>query len=258
MKHLVVAVSLDSSLELLASYADIVILDKDPAIKANKLYDTLYIRSHFSQPSMSPQAFRNEIEKLVESTMRTNQNVKFIDNMSTVDEIVAFEDKWLQYETFGTFMPRTELYTETVVSSSFLRPVYKMRLSSRGTGVTWDAGKVPNSSAEWIIQESLDIQEELRVYVIRQKPYPVAAVKHSMSDSRTAQSFDTRLLTPDEAEYALNVMRRAPELDMVGIDMARTANGELKVLEVNRSPGFAKFHELTGFNLAQELYEPVN
>lgn len=52
-------------------------------------------------------------------------------------------------------------------------------------------------------------------------------------------------------------MAKAPELDIAGIDVARTTKGKLIAIEINRSPGFAKFYELTGFNLADQLYKIV-
>ncbi|RYX79065.1 hypothetical protein EON76_04130 [bacterium] len=45
---------------------------------------------------------------------------------------------------------------------------------------------------------------------------------------------------------------------MAGIDIVRTAYGKLVLLEVNRSPGFAKFYDLTGINLADRLYEELS
>ncbi len=255
MKNLVIAVSPDSSLELLGAYADVVVLDKEQIKASDTFYDTVYIRSHFSQPSTLPQNFRSKIDLLVESAKRVNPDVKFIDGMDSVDAIVAFEDKWHQYEIFSEFMPRTELYDTDTDTASFTRPVYKNRLSSRGSGVTWDKNKVDDSPQNWIIQESLVIAEELRVYIILGEVYPVGAVKQSMTEGIKAQGTSSRALTQDEIEFASRLMRQAPDLDIVGIDMARTTDKSLLLIEVNRSPGFAKFYELTGFNLATELYK---
>ncbi|MGV9001821.1 MAG: ATP-grasp domain-containing protein [Candidatus Saccharimonadaceae bacterium] len=257
MKNLVIAVSPDSSLELLHHFADIVLLDKDLILGSSIFYDTVYIRSHFSEPSTLPQNFRSEIDTLVQSAREVNPGVKFIDSMDTVDEIVTFEDKWHQYTKFQKFMPPTQLYNDSLDISRFVRPVYKKRLSSRGNGVTWDRQKVVNSSDDWIIQESLDIQEELRVYVIYGEVYPIGAVKQSMTEGEKAQGVTYRTLTKDETKFSLGLMEQAPGLDIVGIDIARTIDGKLKLMEVNRSPGFAKFKELTNVNLADLLYGKI-
>ncbi len=253
MKNLVIAVSPDSSLELLSNFADIIVLDKDVIEPIETPYNTVYIRSHFSQESTLPQNFRNEIDSIVQQVKAINPDVTFIDDMDNVDSIVAFEDKWLQYKTFGEFMPRTVLY-DGVDVSSFVRPVYKKRLSSRGTGVTWNAGNVVGSAEDWLVQESINIQEELRIYIIYGEIYPVGAVKQSMTEGNKAQGTSSRALNQDEIEFSSNLIKKAPTLDIVGIDIARTDSGELKLMEVNRSPGFAKFYDLTGFNLADKLY----
>lgn len=255
MKHLVISVSSDSSLDLLSPYADILVLDDNESEFNNAVYETVYIRSHFSHPSLMPQNFRDEIDTLVKQAQDTNPAVRFIDSMDTVDSIVAFEDKWLQYKAFSKFMSRTELYTNELGSESFKRPIYKNRLSSRGSGITWDKAKVIESSAGWIIQETLDIQEELRIYIIFGEVYPYGAVKQSMTEGNKAEGINSRALTQDEIEFSSSLVKEASHLDMVGIDIARTADGTLKLIEVNRSPGFAKFYELTRVNLAQNLYE---
>lgn len=257
MKNLVIAVSPDSSLELLGSYADIIILDKDPPSNNMTVYDTVYIRSHFSQPSTLPQKFRSEIDNLVQRAKNLNPEVKFIDNMDNVDTIVDFEDKWLQYKSFGEFMPRTELFDDNVNISSFVRPVFKERLSSRGQGVTWDKEMATPSTQGWIIQESLDISEELRIYVICGEVYPVGVVRQNMTSQQNTQAIDSRKLMHDEIDFSSNVISRFSGLDLIGLDIARTSDGRLGLMEVNRSPGFAKFGQLTGVDLASMLYRKV-
>ena len=255
MKNLVIAVSPDSSLELLQPFADILVLDKRLIDYGDKFYETVYIRSHFSQQSTSPENFRNEIDRIVQQVKAKNLNVKFIDNVDNVDTIVAFEDKWLQYVTFAKFMPRTEIYSNNISTSSFVRPVFKNRLSSRGSGVTWDKDKVSRLRSDWIVQESLEIQEELRVYIIRDEVYPVGVVKQSMTEGSKAQGLSSRSLRYDEISFLTNIIKQVPKLEFVGIDIARSTNGGLNLIEVNRSPGFARFFDLTGVNLAHQLYK---
>lgn len=254
MKNLVIAVSPDSSLELLGAFADIIVLDKDSLPADMPYYDTLYIRSHFGQASTLPQVFRTEIDQLVHQAKQSNPTIKFIDDTYTVDTILAVEDKWLQHKTFGDFMPRTELLTDEFDTSHFERPIFKQRLSSHGNGVTWDIKKVTQPTEEWLIQESLNIIEELRVYIIHGKVYPIGAVRQSKTMNQNTQAVDSRHLTQEEIAFSFNIGKQSPTMDIIGIDIARTSDGKLYLMEVNRSPGFGVFAKLTGINLASFLY----
>lgn len=258
MKHLVIGVSKESSLDLLGLFADVVRLDSNLSDFKPSFYDTTYIRSHFSEPSLTPEYFRTEITEIIESVISVNPNAIFIDGMDTVDAIMAFEDKWLQYLTFSSFMPRTEEYDERVDASSFTRPVFKRRLSSNGSGVTWSQEKAVRSNGEWIIQETLDVEDELRVYVLNGSVYPIGTVRESMTEEHKVHGIDSRTLTSDELDFSSRVASLVPDINFIGLDIARSPQGKLSVIEVNRSPGFAKFEELTGFNLASVLYDNLN
>lgn len=255
MKHLVIAVSLDSSLELLGSFADVITLDKNYSLDSTDIFETVYIRSHFSTPSLQPQVFRGEIEELTQLAKSFNPRVKFIDNMDDVNVIVAFEDKWLQYNSFGDFMPQTLLCGDDADISLLKHPIFKKRLSSRGSGVTWRGEQTVISSESWVAQETLDIKEELRVYAVCKEVCAIGTIRQHMTAAKSTQAVAVRELSPDEIEFSKAIVDRVPGLDLVGLDIARTSEGELKLMEVNRSPGFAKFNELSGINLAKVLYE---
>lgn len=254
MKHLVVAVSPDSSLELLGSFADIIVLDKEQLPANMPHYDTLYIRSHFGQPTLLPQNFRTEIEIIVQQAKQKNPDIKFIDNADTVDKILAAEDKWQQYETFSDFMPKTQLLNDELITTSFKRPVFKNRLSSRGNGVTWNREEITSFTGDWIIQESINIAEELRIYVICSEVYPTGAVRQSKTSEQSTQAVDSRHLTQNEIDFSLRIARQTTGMDIIGLDIARSLDGRLYLMEANRSPGFATFAKLTGVNLAGLLY----
>lgn len=258
MKNLVVTVSPDSSIELLMPYSDVIVLDKDLIPEDIEAYNTLYIRSHFGQSSMMPQNFRSEINTIVQRVKYIQPKLILVDGIDNVDAILAFEDKWLQYGTFSKFMPRTEVYDGKVDVSNYNRPIFKKRLSSRGKGVTWDESIADVSTGEWLIQESITIAEELRIYVICGEVHPVCAIKSSMTENGRSRSVDCRDLTQGELDFSLSIYNQSPELDFIGIDVARTSDGALNLMEVNRSPGFAKFEQLTGVNLANILYDKLN
>ena len=254
MKHLVISVSPDSSLSLLGKFADLILLDKQATTEVTLSYDSLYIRSHFSKAETMPQLFHNEIKDLVKHAQRLNPKITFVDQIDAVDEIVAFEDKWNQYQLFSNLMPNTELFASANISS-FKRPIYKNRLSSRGNGVTWNVSDAAKIKSDWIVQESIDIKEELRIYVIKGIVYPIGAVRDSMTESQKAQVVNSRKLGDDEIEFALEVAKLAPKMDFIGLDIAKTHDGHIYLMEVNRSPGFKAFEEVSHVNLASILYE---
>lgn len=258
MKHLVITVSPDSSIELLKVFADVIVLDKDPLPSKIPYYETIYIRSHFGQDATLPQAFRKEIEDVVKRAKIENPSIKFIDGTDTVDKILSAEDKWLQYESFGDLMPRTVLFNQKENVLDFKRPVFKNRFSSHGNGVTWEMKNVTDPTNSWVIQESLDISEELRVYIINRQVYPIGAIRQSKNQDQNTQAIDSRHLAQSEIAFSEKVTKHARRMDIMGIDIARTADGKLYLMEVNRSPGFGKFNELTGINLASSLYYGEN
>lgn len=254
MKNLVITVSSESSIGLLKDFADVIVLDKEPLSSNIPDYETLYIRSHFGQDATLPQVFSKEIENIVERAKAENPNIKFIDGTDTIEKILSAEDKWLQYESFGDLMPRTILFDQKERLIDFKRPVFKNRFSSHGNGVTWEMKDVTEPTNSWIVQESLDIKEELRVYIINGHVYPICAIRQSKNLNQSTQAFDSRSLVKDEIVFSQKIAERAAGMDIIGIDIARATDDKLYLMEVNRSPGFGKFSELTGINLARFLY----
>lgn len=254
MKNLVITVSPESSIDLLRTFADIIVLDKEPVPNKLPSYETLYIRSHFGHPSTLPEVFRSEIENIVKLAKQENPDVKFIDNTDTVDKVLEAEDKWNQYKIFSSFMPKTKLLGNNLDVSGFNHPVFKNRLSSHGNGVTWDIKETTSPRHDWLIQETIDINEELRVYVINGKVYPIGAVRQSKTSNHNMQALGSRPLDLDEIEFSSRIRQKAASMDIIGLDIARNSDGKLYLMEANRSPGFGKFATLTGINLASFLY----
>lgn len=254
MTHLVVTISTESSLSLFQPYADIVLLDRYDTIQESSIYDTVYIRSHFSQASTTPQRFSKQIHDIIEHAHKMSPGVAIIDGMQSSDEIVAFEDKWHQYSSFTSFMSHTERYEVGMSLQHFKRPIFKNRLSSISKGVTWNEQEISHDSGNWIVQESIDIAEELRIYSICGEIYPDAAVRQSKTLEHGTEAIAIRQLSQDEIRFATEIMKYVPKLDFVGLDIVRTKDGKFLLIEINRSPGFAKFAKLSGVNLARILY----
>lgn len=256
MNHIAITVSAESSVNLLSKHADIVLLDQAIDPDALSIYKSIYVRSHFSTVELQPQNFRDTITAIVCQARSLNPNIHVIDGMDTVEKIVGFEDKWNQYQIYSDFMPQTRVLN-THIDSNNHKFIYKKRLSSRGLGVTTNLSEVTGLVNEWIVQEKLDIDEEVRIYVIRGKVYPMGAVRSSMTTNQKTISVNARELNNDEISFASAIGQRSNELDMIGLDVARTSDGTLQLMEANRSPGFGAFAELTGVNLADVLYDDL-
>jgi glutathione synthase/RimK-type ligase-like ATP-grasp enzyme len=254
MKHLVLTTSPDSSIDLLKEFADVIVLDKQAVPEDLMFYDTLYIRSNFSKPSTRPELFILQVDEVVQRLKRANSDIQVIDNTDSVEKIIDIEDKWHQYKIFNKYMSHTTLLSSDLEVSDFKRPVFKHRLSSQGSGVTWNIDEATSPYEDWIVQESIDIVEELRIYVINNIVYPIATVRQSKTLNKGVKAIDFRNLASSELEFASLIEQCVPSLDFIGLDVAINSDGKLYLIEVNRSPGFGKFTSLTGINLARFLY----
>ena len=85
--------------------------------------------------------------------------------------------------------------------------------------------------------------------------HQTGTIRKSMTIGQKTQAIDSRPLTKDEIDFAFKVVSKVPELNMIGLDIARVRDGSLYLLEANRSPGFGAFEKLTRVNLATILYE---
>lgn len=254
MNHLVVTVSKDSSIELLSKWADVIILDDHPQVEINKLYHSLYIRSHFSTPKLQPLNFKQQTDAIIAAAKQHNPGIHIVDAMDSAEKITQFEDKLQQSVFFKDFLPRTALYSSEIDPSSYLRPLFKKRLSSRGLGVTWSVNEASQNNDEWLIQESIAIAEELRMYYLRGEVIRTGAIHKSLSHDEKVEVTGSRELHADEMAFVASVMQNTPFIEFAGLDVARSTDGSLWLMEVNRSPGFAKFYDQTGINLADSLY----
>lgn len=205
-----------------------------------------------------PQKFRTRIDQIVHDGKQNNRSIRFVDTIASVDQLLDIEDKWLQFQKYSDLMPDTQLFHGERQNSQFVRPVYKKRLSSRGAGVTWDSSIVFSNHHDWVVQESIDIKEELRVYLVAGSVYPIATVRSSKTSQQRTKALTTRYLSESETVFCREVADRSSSLDFVGIDIARDRSDNLYLIEVNRSPGFSAFFDMTHVNLAQLLYRTLN
>ena len=250
--NLVVTTKIDKDVPSFINRATIAFLEDYDNYKDeifSKKFDTIYFRSQFSSVDTMPQNFKKAINKIGS----VFQQSYFIDHTKNLSEILDFEDKWRQYERFGEFMPRTWKINGDVTTD---RVIYKKRLSSKTRGISFDPADIINSD-EWLAQEMVDIQQELRVYTIRDHVYPVGAIKSS-KHNRDAQVLihDKRQLSRVEVGFISKIIKKCPEMDLLGLDIALTKEGPI-LIEVNRSPLFQKILNLGESDMAELLYKAL-
>lgn len=211
-------------------------------------FDVIYIRDPFNNPKLSMSMIRGKLQLLYQ----LQSHAYYIDH-ANLSEHIFFEDKWLQYETLGEYMPvTTHAMANTFVNGQHIA---KKRLSSRSRDIIFTADAVPLSH-DWIIQDRLNIQEELRVYVVKGAILKLATIKASKSPQSKTKVIGTRELQKAEYEFAEAVFKKIQWLDFAGFDIALTDEG-LKMLEVNRSPQFVRYNEAIGSNLANNLIADI-
>lgn len=239
----------DPSLELLKPYANKTYYYNDTLTLAGfPKFDRVYFRDPFNDPK-SP-ADKSKLDKLLAKFWSTNKNCKSIDNIIQASDLF-FEDKYRQYKMLGVkFMPKTFLASKTTFKNGL--SIAKKRISSRAKGIILEK---PTTSLtdEYIIQPRLDIQEELRIFVIYDKVLPIAAIKSSKTESTKVKIIANRKLTRNEINFINSALQKLQKLDFIGIDLAILNDSSLKIIEVNRSPQFLGYKRTTGTNLAEIL-----
>ncbi len=210
--------------------------------------DLVYFRDPFNDPEYQPDPFH--IDQLISQ----HQDAQIVDHISSFQDILELEDKYLQATTYQELYPATWLPSqrEFVPGSHLAKP----RISQRAKNILFDL-EDRTLDDSWIIQELLDIQEELRVYVVCGDILDQASIKSSKSSGKVKIIGD-RPLTPEEIIFIHQVMEKCP-LDFVGFDIAVLPDHQYKVIEANRSPQFLRYSERTGLNLAAIInkhYQP--
>ena len=201
--------------------------------------DLVYFRDPFNDPEYQPDPFH------IDQLIAQYQGAQIVDHITSFQDILELEDKYLQSEAYGDLYPTTWLPSqhEFVPGSNLAKP----RISQRAKNILFDLdGHTLDDS--WIIQELLDIQEELRVYVVCGDVLDQASIKSSKASGKVKIIGD-RPLTPEEIVFVHQAMEKCP-LDVVGFDIAVLPGGQYKIIEANRSPQFLRYSERTGLNLA--------
>jgi len=200
------------------------------SVDGNK-FDVVYYRDPFNDEEVSQESITRSLAKI--------QGERSIDGIKSYAQMLSFEDKYEQYQTYLDLMPLTFLPSEC----AFIKGKYlaKKRISQRSKDILFDIDNVPIDD-NWIFQEIIDIAEELRVYIAFGHVIQQASIKSSKTNGKV-KVIGKRNLTTKELNFCQKISERL-DLDFVGIDMAILKNGKIVLIEVNRSPQFKKYIEL--------------
>lgn len=210
--------------------------------------DLVYFRDPFNDPEYQPDPFH------IDQLIAQHRDAQIVDRITSFQDILELEDKYLQSQSYKNLYPTTWLPSqhEFVPGSNLAKP----RISQRAKNILFELdGHTLDDS--WIIQELLDIQEELRVYVVCGDVLDQASIKSSKASGKVKIIGD-RALTPEEIVFVHQALEQCP-LDVVGFDIAVLPGGQYKIIEANRSPQFLRYSERTGINLAALItkhYQP--
>ena len=233
MKAIITTVK-DLSADIFGEHGwDIYFYDKLP--KSDPTYDTIYLRDPFNDENIAPYA-----KQYVEDALRAFRFLRSIDSITSYDQMKSFEDKYNQFMLYSEYMPNTFLPSAGEFCEG--EHLAKKRISQRAKGIYFEKANFDDS---YIIQDLMDIQEELRVYAIFGNLVEQATIRSSKSPDSKVKVVGKRNLTEKEKEICGKIVTLS-KLDFIGIDLAVLKNGELKLIEVNRSPQFKRFVELYG------------
>ncbi len=216
--------------------------DKLPSEKQS--YDYIYLRDPFNDEKILP-----SVGQYVKKALSIFNFSKSIDNVDSFETIEEYEDKYNQFRRYHEFMPNTFLPSEVDFKEG--KHLAKKRISQRARGICFHKAEFND---DWIVQDLMDINEELRVYAIFGKVIEQATVKSSKSVESKVKIIGKRNLGKREKDFCRKIVERS-ELDFIGIDLAILQNGDLKLVEVNRSPQFKRFVELYDESLLADILD---
>lgn len=209
----------------------------------------VYFRDPFNEPNLPIDDVK--IEAITKRFFQDNPGAYSLDGIHTMDDYYV-EDKYRQFLKFGTdFMPQTWLANEHDFVPG--QHVLKKRVSCRCRDVHFEK-PAEVELEKYIVQERRKIREEMRVFYLRGEVLKVAETRTSKTESQKVKATGYRDLSNTEIDFVKRAMQKIPELDFVGVDLAVEENGNLLIIEVNRSPQFMGYYRVTGVNLAEKVF----
>lgn len=224
--------------------------DDDQVLKdifSGAQFDVIYVRDPFNGRNFQLQ----NIERKLQLVNAMQPSARYVDEVRTLEDVL-FEDKWRQAQILGKFMPSTWL--GGTVEFIERKHIAKKRISSRSRDIIFE--KTPELNQDWIFQDILPIQEELRVYVLHGGVIQLASIKKSKQSTEKTKVISVRKLTASELQFVQQVVAYLPDIDFMGLDIALTESG-LRLIEVNRSPQFKRYNELSGNDIVNNFFNAV-
>jgi hypothetical protein len=212
-------------------------------------FDIVYLRDPFNTGILSLETIATKLD-LVQK--HVSSGAYYVDQVRDVQAILI-EDKWRQYQRWRPWMPHTILGGS--VDSITGQLVAKKRISTRSRDIRFDI-RSADVTSDWIVQKRLALQEELRVYVLFGQPIVSAGERRSKSPTQRTSVTGLRRLSSEEQMFTEKITEQMKELDFVGLDIGVTPSG-LCLIEVNRSPQFKRYNELSGSNLVADFWSAI-
>lgn len=257
MAILIITTHKDSSLNHIVSAADSIgdessvayynrLTDGIDGIDFSSQYDTIYFRDPFNTVGFDT----SEIKLAIDLVAERYPQARYIDNVKSYDDFMI-EDKWQQYRLLSEYMPKTDLLDD-VLTFHDGDHIAKPRLSSRGRGIVFVAKDIkPNE--QYIRQPIIDIDTEYRVYGVHGQVQDMMAIRSSKTLNSKVKVNGVTTVADEVRAFADIIYKRLSHLQLIGLDIAKTNDGQLILIEVNRSPQFTRYNEMTGSNLADKL-----
>lgn len=229
---------------------DFYFFHEDPIYLRNRLtnntYDYIYFGYHFRDIN------KEASSELLNVVLKNKKSAYVIDSIKTIEDIY-FEDKWLQYQYFSKFMPKTQLLN-SLSDSNNDKYITKERISGRAEGIFFNSiGLDKNNCNKYIIQDKMDIQKEYRIYVICNKILPKATVKSSKTSTSQVKVIGSEVISPNIIKFVEKILTKNT-FDLIGLDLALTESGPF-LIEINRTCLFNSYFTQTNINLAKVLLD---
>lgn len=210
----------------------------------------VYFRDPFNEPALPIDD--TKINEITRRFFIDNPDAYSLDGIHSIEDYYV-EDKYRQFQQFGLeFMPQTWLASEMDFVPR--EHVLKKRVSCRCRDVHFEKPSGVDLE-KYIVQERRPIREEMRVFYLRGEVLRIAETRTSKTETQKVKATGSRDLSDTEMDFVKRAMAKMPQLDFVGVDLAVLENGELMIIEVNRSPQFAGYYRVTGVNLAEKVFK---
>ena len=249
MKSALFTTHADLALPLWESNVDTIYYYNDELPDAFPQFDKVYFRDPFNDTE--DPTLDSRLEEITTRFFHDNPNCYSIDHIHTVEDFYV-EDKWRQFYQFGSdFMPETWLAREREFTPGEM--VVKKRISCRCRDVHFEIPEDVNLDS-YIVQRRVNIIQEMRVFYLNGQVFRTAETRTSKTENSGVKVLGEIQLTDEQMNFVAKAMTKFPELDFIGADLAVLDDDSFAIIEINRSPQFKRFYEVTNINLAELVF----